>query len=207
MITKYKLEIESNNELLDLPIKREHITESQAKAEELIQKLINNEHCMSVNAKLSFWDDETQDWYLMYEKVFYESNTRQDYMLLCNGAHEIRNKQTWMQEFVIHLPTKITFFIDDTEKVSYAEDLLEDPEVLFYKFKYTTQEGKIYRFTLYCNLRGYSHTVERLEEIKETILKPGAKWFCNHLREKYRMLFNEDPYFNMIERQNGMKGV
>lgn len=71
-------------------------------------------------------------------------------------------------------------FIDDTEKVSYAEDLLEDPEVLFYKFKYTTREGEIYRFTLYCNLRGYNHTEERLREIKETILKPGAKWFCNH---------------------------
>lgn len=109
MITKYKLAVESNNKLLDLPIKREYITESQAKAEELIQELINKEHCMSVNTKLSFWDDETQDWYLMYEKVFYESNTRQDYMLLCNGAHEIRNKQTWMQEFMIHLPTRLHF--------------------------------------------------------------------------------------------------
>lgn len=207
MITKYRLEVEFNNELLDLPIKREYITESQAKAEELIQELINKEHCMAVNAKLSFWDDKTEDWYSVYKKIFYDANTKQDYMLLCNGAHENRNKQTWMQEFVIHLPTGIMFFIDDTEKVVYAEDLLENPEVLFYKFHYTTRQGKVYRFTLYCNLCYCNHSAERLAEIKETVLKPGAKWFCEHLREKYRTLFDEDPYFNMIERQNGMKGV
>ena len=43
MITKYELAVEANNKLLDLPIKREYITESQAKAEELIQELINKE--------------------------------------------------------------------------------------------------------------------------------------------------------------------
>lgn len=202
MALQFKLKAESTNEQLGLPVKREYVAESKYEAEGLMRdEMIYREHCKVVNGKMSIWDDETKDWYFMYEKVFYEANTKQDYMLLNNGAHEVRYTHTWVQELVIHLPTKTTFFIDDTEQVSYAEDLLEDPEVLFYKFKYTTQEGKVYRFTLYCNMRGCNHTAERLAEIKETVLKPGAKWFCEHLREKYRMEFNEDPYFKMMERR------
>jgi hypothetical protein len=42
---------------------------------------------------------------------------------------------------------------------------------------------------------------ERLAEIKETILKPGARWYCDHFREKYRAHRDEDALWKWHQRR------
>ena len=98
------------------------------------------------------------------------------------------------------MESKIIFSVNELE-VTYDDELLEDPEVLFFRFKYTSESGKVYRFKLYASLIGSGYSPERLAEIKETILKPGARWYCDHFREKYRAHRDEDALWKWHQRR------
>ena len=61
---------------------------------------------------------------------------------------------------------------------------------------------------VYCPLIGYGYSPERLAEIKETILKPGARWYCDHFREKFRAYRDEHAnQLSMLSLFSGCGGI
>ena len=186
-----KLEAIFRNLDLGLSSEKEWLIDSMGEVGQKIKEVMDNEHYDAAEVKLSHWSHEKMEWRVCSEKTYYNCNTKQEYMLLNNGSHEHRLKHSHWQELVIHLESKITFFIDNSQIVGFAPNLLNEPEVLFYKFKYHAENGMVFHFVVYCNLCGCNYTPEQLSEIKQTILKPGAQWFCDHFSEKYRLLFGK----------------
>ena len=189
MDKKYKVVAVFRKLDLGLSTEKEWFVDYIGEEEQKVKEVMDNDRCDEAEVKLSRWSDKEMEWYVYREKTYYDCNLKQEYMLLTNGSHEHRFKHSHWQEQVIHMESKITFFIDNSRIVGFAPNLLDDPEVLFYKFKYNAEDGSVLRFVVYCNLRGYNYTPERLSEIKQTILKPGAQWFCKHFNEKYRRQF------------------
>lgn len=178
---KLKMEAEYFDDQLGMKVKREFEIPKGGSAEKEIWKIIKENNCQSVRARISLWDDNLKEWFVDTEKTYYDSSyTGQEYLLLKDGAHEHRFPTTSIQEMIIHLPSKVVFYVDARVDHLYPEHLLNDPEILFYKFKYTDEDEIVHRFTLCCSLRGNNFSKEKLAEIKENILKPGAKWFCEH---------------------------
>lgn len=195
----YKVEIDAIDTTVNLPVKKLYFDKERGTDIKHANELICTQNCDNVRAVTSLWDDETQDWYEDSDVTYFHPNTKPDYYLLRNAAHECRLKHALMQEYVIHIPTRTLFWIDE-RVTTYPKENLEDPECLFYKFKYTTELGKEYKFTVYCNLRGSGKTQEELQDILENVLKPAAMWFCNHIRESYRH-YNEDDAWSKIRRR------
>lgn len=205
MDVRYKAELEYENEQANIRVKKELAIERRHGADEAVADLIARENCMKVNVKVSMWDNRTEEWYVCSEKIHYNPNySGREYMLLCDGEHESTLTHTWCEAIVIHLKSKITFQINDI-KVKFADEILESRGSLFFKFKYTDDYGKVYRFILYCGLMDLECTDERKEEIRKNILIPGAKWFCEHFREKFRMEREEDEWSKMYKRRKELK--
>ena len=192
MSWKYKAEIKSVDERSNLPIEKELMMDGSNGARDTIDDMLINGGCEKVDVKVSLYDEDFDEWYVESERTHYGANAPlNDYMLVCEGAHERIQPHSWCEARILHLKSKIIFMVNDCE-VTYSDELLEHPEVLYYRFKYTSESGKVYRFTLFCSLIGGGYSQERMAEIKETILKPGARWYCDHFREKYRFERNED---------------
>ena len=201
MSWKYKAEIKSVDERSNLPVEKELMMDGRNGARDTIDDMLINGGCEKVDVKVSLYDEDFDEWYLDSELTFYGANVPlNDYMLLCEGAHERIQPHTWCEARILHLKSKIMFLVNDGE-ITYSDELLEHPEVLFYRFKYTSILGEVYRFTLFCSLIGCGYSQERLAEIKETILKPGARWYCDHFREKYRFERNEDAMTRWSNRR------
>ena len=201
MSWKYKAEIKSVDERSNLPVEKELMMDGRNGARDTIDDMLINGGCEKVDVKVSLYDEDFDEWYLDSELTFYGANVPlNDYMLLCEGAHERIQPHTWCEARILHLKSKIMFLVNDGE-ITYSDELLEHPEVLYYRFKYTSESGKVYRFSLFCNLIGCGYSQERLAEIKETILKPGARWYCDHFREKYRFERNEDAMTRWSNRR------
>ena len=198
MSKEYKVEIEAID-VDNTSIKKTYFTGNHGEYSEYLQELILSQKCDSARAVVSMWNDDTQDWYEYRDVTYFKPNLMQDYYLLKNGEHEYRIKHSFIQEQILHLPSKIVFMVSE-RRVEYAKELLESPECLFYDFQYVTESGKEYNFTACCNLIGSKKPHEELQQIKEKILKPGTEWFCKHLREAYKSYFDEDPY-SKIERK------
>ena len=184
---------------LGLPLEKEYIVTLPNEVEDIIQEILFKQQCESVLVKTYLWDEYSKKWYIEKEQTHYAPNTPRDFLLLKEGAHERRFTHTFMQECIIHRQSKLWFCIDATENARYSDDLLNNPEVLFYKFKYTTPSGKVYRFIAMCDMRHSGYSAEQLERVRTEILRPGAMWFCEHIREKYRSYFDEDAYTQILK--------
>ena len=201
MSWKYKAEIKSVDERSNLPVEKELIMEGPHGAKDTINDMLNNGGCEKVDVKVSLYDKDFDEWYVDSELTYYGANVPlNDYMLVCEGAHERIQPHSWCEARILHLKSKIMFLVNDGE-ITYSDELLEHPEVLYYRFKYTSESGKVYRFSLFCNLIGCGYSQERMAEIKETILKPGARWYCDHFHEKYRGDRNEDAMTRWANRR------
>ena len=201
MSWKYKAEIKSVDERSNLPIEKELMMDGSNGARDTIDDMLINGGCEKVDVKVSLYDEDFDEWYVESERTHYGANAPlNDYMLVCEGAHERIQPHSWCEARILHLKSKIIFMVNDCE-VTYSDELLEHPEVLFYRFKYTSILGEVYRFTLFCNLIGCGYSQECMAEIKETILKPGARWYCDHFREKYRFERNEDAMTRWSNRR------
>ena len=201
MSWKYKAEIKSVDERSNLPIEKELMMDGRNGARDTIDDMLINGGCEKVDVKVSLYDEDFDEWYVDSELTFYGANVPlNDYMLLCEGAHERIQPHTWCEARILHLKSTIMFLVNDCE-VTCSDELLEHPEVLFYRFKYTSESGKVYRFSLFCNLIGCGYSQECMAEIKETILKPGARWYCDHFHEKYRGDRNEDAMTRWLNRR------
>ena len=201
MSWKYKAEIKSVDERSNLPIEKELMMDGSNGARDTIDDMLINGGCERVDVKVSLYDKDFDEWYVDSELTYYGANVPlNDFMLVCEGAHERIQPHSWCEARILHLKSKIIFLVNDGE-ITYSDELLEHPEVLFYRFKYTSILGEVYRFTLFCSLIGCGYSQERLAEIKETILKPGARWYCDHFREKYRGDRNEDAMTRWSKRR------
>ena len=201
MSWKYKAEIKSVDERSNLPVEKELMMDGPNGVRDTIDDMLMNGGCEKVNVKVSLYSEIKDEWYVDSEITHYGANAPlNDYMLVCEGAHERIQPHSWCEARILHLKSKIIFMVNDWE-LDYSEELLEHPEVLFYRFKYTSESGKVYRFTLFCSLIGCGYSQERLAEITETILKPGARWYCDHFREKYRFVRNEDAMTRWLNRR------
>ena len=201
MSWKYKAEIKSVDERSNLPVEKELMMDGRNGARDTIDAMLINGGCEKVDVKVSLYDEDFDEWYVDSEVTYYGANVPlNDYMLVCEGAHERIQPHTWCEARSLHLKSKIIFMVNDCE-VTYSDELLEHPEVLYYRFKYTSESGKVYRFSLFCNLIGCGYSQECMAEIKETILKPGARWYCDHFREKYRFERNEDAMTRWSKRR------
>ena len=201
MSWKYKAEIKSVDERSNLRDEKELMMDGRNGARDTIDDMLINGGCEKVDVKVSLYDEDFDEWYVESERTHYGANAPlNDYMLVCEGAHERIQPHSWCEARILHLKSKIIFMVNDCE-VTYSDELLEHPEVLFYRFKYTSESGKVYRFSLFCNLIGCGYSQERMAEIKETILKPGARWYCDHFREKYRFERNEDAMTRWSNRR------
>ena len=194
MEKKYKVEAVFRKLDLGLSTKKEWFVDYMGEEEKKVKEIMDNNRCDEAEVKLFRLNYKEEEWYVCKEKTYYDCNLKQEYMLLTNGSHEHRFKHSHWQEQIIHMESKITFFIDNSRIVGFAPCLLNNPEVLFYKFKYNAEDGSVHRFVVFCDLRGWDYTPERLAEIKKTILKPGAQWFCKHFHEKYRLQFTKELY-------------
>ena len=201
MSWKYKAEIKSVDERSNLPVEKELMMDGRNGARDTIDDMLINGGCEKVDVKVSLYDEDFDEWYVESERTHYGANAPlNDYMLVCEGAHERIQPHSWCEARILHLKSKIIFLVNDGE-ITYSDELLEHPEILFYRFKYTSESGKVYRFTLFCSLIGGGYSQERMAEIKETILKPGARWYCDHFREKYRFERNEDAMTRWSNRR------
>jgi hypothetical protein len=201
MSWKYKAEIKSVDERSNLPVEKELMMDGRNGARDTIDDMLINGGCEKVDVKVSLYDEDFDEWYVESERTHYGANVPlNDFMLVCEGAHERIQPHSWCEARILHLKSKIIFLVNDGE-ITYSDELLEHPEVLFYRFKYTSESGKVYRFLLFCNLIGCGYSQECLAEIKETILKPGARWYCDHFREKYRFERNEDAMTRWSNRR------
>ena len=201
MSWKYKAEIKSVDERSNLPIEKELMMDGSNGARDTIDDMLINGGCEKVDVKVSLYDEDFDEWYVESERTHYGANAPlNDFMLICEGAHERIQPHTWCEARILHLKSKIMFLVNDGE-ITYSDELLEHPEVLYYRFKYTSESGKVYRFSLFCNLIGCGYSQECLAEIKETILKPGARWYCDHFHEKYRGDRNEDAMTRWANRR------
>ena len=201
MSWKYKAEIKSVDERSNLPIEKELMMDGRNGARDTIDDMLINGGCEKVDVKVSLYDEDFDEWYVDSELTYYGANVPlNDFMLICEGAHERIQPHSWCEARILHLKSKIMFLVNDGE-ITYSDELLEHPEVLYYRFKYTSESGKVYRFSLFCNLIGCGYSQECLAEIKETILKPGARWYCDHFHEKYRGDRNEDAMTRWLNRR------
>ena len=201
MSWKYKAEIKSVDERSNLPVEKELMMDGPNGVRDTIDDMLMNGGCEKVNVKVSLYSEIKDEWYVDSEITHYGANAPlNDYMLVCEGAHERIQPHSWCEARILHLKSKIIFLVNDGE-ITYSDELLEHPEVLFYRFKYTSILGEVYRFTLFCSLIGCGYSQERLAEIKETILKPGARWYCDHFHEKYRGDRNEDAMTRWLNRR------
>jgi hypothetical protein len=201
MSWKYKAEIKSVDERSNLPVNKELMMDEPNMIKNTIKDMLLNGGCEKVDVKVSLYDEDFDEWYVESERTHYGANAPlNDFMLICEGAHERIQPHSWCEARILHLKSKIIFLVNDGE-ITYSDELLEHPEVLFYRFKYTSILGEVYRFTLFCSLIGCGYSQERLAEIKETILKPGARWYCDHFREKYRFERNEDAMTRWSNRR------
>ena len=201
MSWKYKAEIKSVDERSNLPVEKELIMDGSNGARDTIDDMLINGGCEKVDVKVSLYDEDFDEWYVESERTYYGANApTSGYMLVCEGAHERVQPHTWCEARILHMKSKILFLVNDGE-ITYSDELLEHPEILFYRFKYTSESGKVYRFSLFCNLIGCGYSQECLAEIKETILKPGARWYCDHFHEKYRGDRNEDAMTRWLNRR------
>ena len=201
MSWKYKAEIKSVDERSNLPVEKELMMDGRNGARDTIDDMLINGGCEKVDVKVSLYDEDFDEWYVESERTHYGANAPlNDYMLVCEGAHERIQPHSWCEARILHLKSKIIFMVNDCE-VTYSDELLEHPEVLYYRFKYTSESGKVYRFSLFCNLIGCGYSQECMAEIKETILKPGARWYCDHFHEKYRGDRNEDAMTRWLNRR------
>jgi hypothetical protein len=201
MSWKYKAEIKSVDERSNLPVEKELMMDGRNGARDTIDDMLINGGCEKVDVKVSLYDEDFDEWYVESERTHYGANAPlNDFMLICEGAHERIQPHSWCEARILHLKSKIIFLVNDGE-ITYSDELLEHPEVLFYRFKYTSESGKVYRFSLFCNLIGCGYSQECMAEIKETILKPGARWYCDHFHEKYRGDRNEDAMTRWLNRR------
>lgn len=201
MSWKFKVEIKSVDERSNLPVNKELMMDEPNMIKNTINDMLLNGGCKKVDVKVSLYDEDYDEWYEDSEITYYEANTPlSDFVLLCEGAHERLQPHSWCEARILHTKSKIMFLVNDSQ-IGCSEELLASPEVLFYRFKYTSIFGQVYRFTLFCNLIGCGYSKERLAEIKETILKPGARWYCDHFREKYRFVRNEDAMTRWSNRR------
>ncbi len=201
MSWKYKVEIKSVDERSNLPVEKELMMDEPNMVKNTIKDMLLNGGCEKVDVKVSLYDEDFDEWYVDSERTHYGANAPlNDFMLICEGAHERIQPHSWCEARILHLKSKIIFLVNDGE-ITYSDELLEHPEVLYYRFKYTSESGKVYRFSLFCNLIGCGYSQERMAEIKETILKPGARWYCDHFREKYRGERNEDAMTRWANRR------
>ena len=201
MVWKYKAEIKSVDERSNLPVKKELMIDGPYEVNSTIKDMLMNGGCERVDVKVSLYDEDYDEWYVHSELIHYGANApTSDFALVCEGAHERIQPHSWCEARIFHMKSKIIFFVNDWE-LTYSDELLENPEVLFYRFKYTSVSGTVYRFTLFCSLIGCGYSQERLAEIKETILKPGARWYCDHFREKYRSYRDEDALLKWHHRR------
>lgn len=201
MCDRYKAELEYTNEQANIQVKKELMIDGKYGASGAIGDLIIRENCIKIDVKVSMWDEKTEEWFVCSEKTHYNPNYfEREYMLLCDGEHESTLPHTWCEAVVIHLKSKMIFTINDTA-VKFADAILDSNRTIFFKFKYTDDYGKVYRFILYCDLMDLEYTNGQKEEVKKNILIPGAKWFCEHFREKFRAAREEDEWSKMYKRR------
>lgn len=202
MNEKFKAEISFVDKKTNLLITKEMTMGGCCGANDTVYEMIAKDGHERVDVKVSMYDKEFDEWIEWSQKSHYNANDfNRDFKLICDGEHEETVPHSWCEATIINLKNKIIFTINDA-CVVYSKELLDNPEVIFYRFKYTDESGKVYRFSLLCNMTGCNESAEYLNEIKETVLKPGARWYCDHFREKYRSNRQEDAWSKWFKRRD-----
>lgn len=167
----------------------------ELKARDLIQDM----NLEKLDCCRYLWDDRLQRWFEDARKCYYHPNTPKEFFLLKNGAHEHRFPSTPMQEIMLYIPKRIVITVLDRDQVNFSEELLSDPNYVFYKFKYNAPGGRVYPFTALCRMSDEELTPESRTDLIDEVLRPGAKWFCEHLSEEYRQFFKTDGWAQVFK--------
>lgn len=184
-----KVVMRSKDELTGTLIEKELTYSNGTEVDNALQELMFKRNCNKIETEFYQWHNVLQEWVLDQKKTYYEPNNHPEFVLLCNGDHEWRYRHTRMQEMIMHLPSKTIFFVDEREFAKYSD---ETAGSIFYKFRYEINE-KTYRFITYCPYDHDSNEQEK-ERIKQEILIPGSKWYCEHIREKWKHDMGMDFY-------------
>ena len=207
MPKKFKAEIRYFKSDEVTPEVKEFEADSVWDAEEEISKYSLEATSSGVSGRISVWDEESKSWYTYSDKDYFNANqVYGGFMLLSRGAHEYQILHSWAEALVVHTRSFLSFTVNLTEQVEFHESMKQDPDNVFYRFKYTARNGRVWRFVLHCYLPEEKFSPEQRSEIRENVLIPGAKWYCKHFAEKYRNLLEEDAYTRMMKDRENRSG-
>lgn len=154
---------------------------------------LTQDGCNSVDVEIYRRFSDSSEWFLDQKKTYYGANTNHEFFLLNHGAHEYRYPHTMMEEFIIHLPTKIWFSVNEAE-VIHSDEIKDNTNSLFYEFSFLAFE-KEYKFIALCSVME-----EQKEYVMKNILIPGAQWFCDHFRERWRSDMDERAVMTYMKK-------
>ena len=186
---KYKVKVRYESEETGVTIQDDLFFGNEREADDYIRDVILK--CtQKVETEFYCRFENLNEWILDRKTTYYHPNHPLEFALVHCGNHEYRFPHTFMQEIVIHMPSRLCFYIDNRENALYSEDIENSPNSVFYKFSYNIN-GESYKFITYYPDKDPVNE-EMRKKIKQTLLIPGAKWFCEHLRERWKHYFNVD---------------
>ena len=137
MSWKYKVEIKSVDERSNLPIEKELMMDEPNMVKNTIKDMLLNGGCEKVDVKVSLYDEDFDEWYVESEITHYGANAPlNDFMLICEGAHERIQPHSWCEARILHLKSKIIFMVNDWESICINNvENDEDVDIIIFSSK------------------------------------------------------------------------
>lgn len=129
------------------------------------------------------WNDslhQETDWTYKQTTTYIHPLNYPEYMFLNTSDAVWRNSSDIANRLCIHIPTGTTFHIFRRSNITFGGDFVDDKHNIFYKFTYTGEDGTVTPMIIHSQTREVKSDDE-INDIKYSILKNGAKWFCEHL--------------------------
>lgn len=204
-MTKTILSIKYTDKNLELPVCEEHEIKNDDDLKKIISGIFLDNKADEVQGTVYIQDKEICDErFVTSDKKYYGPNAPIEFVMLTTGGHEKRFCHTWLQQIGMHVPTRTIFYVDDREQVGFDDDVLDNPDNVFYKFKCNAPD-RIIKLVMFVPMANQQCKSMSREELLEQVLKPAAVWFCNHLLENYRFLFGSDGYSNLRKAMSAKK--
>ena len=129
------------------------------------------------------WEYKKQkDWTLKMHKTYLNLFSYPEYMFLKTSDSIMRNNTDVCNRLCIHIPTGTKFQIFRRTHITFSEKVAQDKHNIFYKFSYTGEDGTVTPMVIH-TITTEVKSDEEIRNIKYSILKNGAKWFCDHLTD------------------------
>ena len=129
------------------------------------------------------WNDslhQETDWTYKQTTTYIHPLNYPEYMFLNTSDAIWRNSSDIANRLCIHIPTGTTFHIFRRRNITFGGDFVDDKHNIFYKFTYTGEDGTVTPMIIHSQTREVKSDDE-INDIKYSILKNGARWFCEHL--------------------------